>query len=715
MSLLASIYNEENGLLTIAMEKNPGGEVVFTALHFQELRDLLDAAEKSERAKGILLVLEGQGRRCAGYSVGELLTMDENEIRRFCYEGQEAVKKLSRMEKFTCCLLRGVVAGPALELALGCRRRLMASDAGSRLQFPEIGMGIFPPLGSVYTLVGELGTAAALELLLSAESLSPGRALESGLVDQLARCDELEDAADALFSRERGNEGNQGPKPETLRELMKSTWARSRVNNLLSLRSQAKRAKKTLSPGIREAYLGLIGMLREGISSSEDEGLMVAAQSFTGLVLEAPSRNLFTLAGTGAHLRRWLTGIARRPQSSSRLVTVIGNARRAVEWAVLFAAEDFGARLITEDAVRSARFLREKLGGREDISRRIFPSVHSKGIAASGLVIVATEETSIEKLGERIAAVVAGSGPSVPIVVDTACLAGLVSEIPFPSRHRVYGISRFRFVQGKGVIEISLGTGTEEGGLPELLFFFSSLEPLTVLVRESPAGLSRRILTSYMTEALRLVGEGAGILRVEEVALNAGIPVGPFWMLDSVGLTEYLGTAAFLKQRLGERFALPETALRLKEMGVEGRDSAKGFYHRADGKLWLDGSLTMFHGSRAGSGHHDETILERLLFSIVAEALRAFGQGVSSNPEVVDCALDALGVFPSHLGGPLHYAGVLGTPQLIRKFEKMARAWGPAFEPPEFLYENLAAGAPAHTKIDLVSKNRSYRTDTASL
>jgi 3-hydroxyacyl-CoA dehydrogenase/enoyl-CoA hydratase/3-hydroxybutyryl-CoA epimerase len=715
MSSLQSTYNDESGLLTIAFEKDLDGEVVFMASLFRELRELLEKAEQSKKTKGILLKLEGRGKRCAGYPVGELLAMDENEVRRFCYEGQEALKKLSGLAIFTCCLLEGTVSGPALEIALSCSKRIMSLEEGSQIQLPEIGMGIFPPLGSVYTLIEELGTGAALDLLLSCESLSPARALELGLADHLARSDEMEDAAGALLSREDAAGNGEEDRPETLRELVRSIWSRSRLRNFLFLRSQVKKARQTLSPGVREAYLGLVGMLREGLSAGEDEGLMIGARNFTDLVHGAPSRNLLTLAGTGAHLRRWLTRVARPLESSHRLVTVIGDSRRAVEWVLLFSAEGFAVRLVTGDAAKSGHFLKERLKGREGLSRRIFPSTHSEGLLASGLVIAAPEETNAEKLGEDMEALVAGTSASLPIAIDTACLSGLVCEIPFPSRHRVYGVSRFRFVQGKGIIEISLGAGAEEESLPLLLSFFHSLEPLTVLVRESPAGISRRVLTSYVTEALRLVGEGAGILRVEEVALNSGIPVGPFWMLDVLGLPEYMGNAGFLKQRLGPRFAPPETALRLKEMGIEGRDGAKGFYHRADGELWLDESLTRFHGNRADAGHHDETIQERLLFAIVAEALRAFGEGVSSNPEVVDCALDALGIFPSHLGGPLHYAGALGTPPLIRKFEKMARAWGASFEPPEFLYASLGAGAHVPAKDTLPSRNRSYHSDTASL
>jgi 3-hydroxyacyl-CoA dehydrogenase/enoyl-CoA hydratase/3-hydroxybutyryl-CoA epimerase len=708
MSILQSTYDDETGLLTIAFEKGLDGEIVFTVTLFREMRELLERSERSKKPKGILLKLEGLGGHTA-YPVGELLTMDENGVRRFCYEGQETLKKLRGMGIFTSCILEGVLSGPALEMALACRRRVMSSERGGRIDFPEMSIGIFPPLGGVLTLVEILGTAGALELLLRHESLTPARALEMGLVDHVSRSDEMEDRVHALLCAESGATTEEEP-AESLKALARTTWSRSRVRNILFLRKQVRKAKSTLSPGTREACLGLLGMLRESLSSGEDEGLMVGAKNFTDLVLHPPSRNLFTLAGTGAHLKGWVSRIAKRQQSSRRLITVIGDSRRAVEWVVLFSGEGCAVRLVTDDAARTGRILKERIRGREDLSRNIFPTLHSEGLRTGGLVIAATEENDVEKLGGFLATLVEETSSSVPIAVDTASLSGLLSEIPFPSRHRVYGVSRFRFVQGKGIIEVSLGRGAEEENLPDLLSFFHALEPLTILVRESPAGLARRIFTAYVTEALRLVGEGAGILRVEEVAVNSGIPVGPFWMLDVTGLSEYLAAAEFLKLRLGPRFAPPETALRLKEMGMEGRDGEKGFYHRTNGELWLDESLTRFHGSRGESEHPHETIQERLLLAIVAEALRAFGESVTSNPEVVDCALDALGVFPSQLGGPLHYAEALGTPQLIRKFERMYRTCGPAFEPPELLYARLSA-PPARDPLS--SKNHSYH-DIAS-
>jgi 3-hydroxyacyl-CoA dehydrogenase len=244
-------------------------------------------------------------------------------------------------------------------------------------------------------------------------------------------------------------------------------------------------------------------------------------------------------------------------------------------------------------------------------------------------------------------------------------------------------------------MEVSLRDDVQGEGLPEILAFLRQLDPLTIVLKESPVGLCRRVLAAYQTEALRLIEEGAGILRVEDAALSSGMPLGPFWSLDTFGLEDYMETAKFLKVRIGERFGPPEVAVRLKEQGIEGRAGARGFYVYTDSTPWLDESLSPPEGDQVNLPRYDEVIQERLLYSIVGEAIRIYGEGVTTHSEVVDFTLTSLGIFPPHLGGPLNYASVLGTPRLVRRFEKMHRSWGVQFEPPDFLYTSLGDQTPS--------------------
>jgi 3-hydroxyacyl-CoA dehydrogenase len=176
---------------------------------------------------------------------------------------------------------------------------------------------------------------------------------------------------------------------------------------------------------------------------------------------------------------------------------------------------------------------------------------------------------------------------------------------------------------------------------------------------------------------------------VEEAALASGLSMGPFLTLDVHGLEDYLETAGFLRSRIGERFRAPEIAVKLLEMGVEGQHGKRGFYVHTDGRPWLDENLSPSEATQVHSPRYDEVIQERLLLSIIGEAVRIFGEGISLHPEIIDCALVSIGMFPAHLGGPLHHAALLGIPKLLRRFEKMYGTWGVQFEPPEFLSTSL--------------------------
>lgn len=680
----------ETGFIRISFEADGVGGVAFTRSHFRELRSLLEKLYKSKDCQGILISVGNEHRDSTGYPVEELLDMDQVEVRRFCFEAQDTLKLLMSLEIPTFCLMTGSIDGPALELALACDRRIMSLSEGSRIHFPELSLGLIPPFGGAFSLIKRLDLPRVLELIETCGSLSATQALELDLVDHLGRADVLEPAA-VLISRqdEHMMKQTEGNGTESLLSLLARVWSENRVRKLLQIFMASRRARKSLKPGVLEAYLGFLNMVREGLSSGLEEGLMVAARNFTELLSSQPNRNLLSLYSRTRRLKQWVKSIALESREKGKVVTIIGGSRRTVEWGARFASKGFTVRLVTEDREELSRILREQLGGREEASRRIFHTTHADGLATSGLVIIASRKARIEEVGECAMNVIAGMPSTIDLLIDTEHLPCLVSEIPLRSRHRVYGVSSSGTVGDRGVIEISLCDRMQEEGLPELLSFFDTLDLLTIVIRETPAGLCKRVLTAYITEALRLVEEGAGILRVEEVAFSSGMSSGPFWGLDALGLETYLETTGLLKVRNGERFDPPDVAVRFRESGIEGKHGEKGFYVYTDGSPWLDESILPAEGGGMNSPRYDDVIKDRLFYSVVGEAIRVYGEGIAAHPEVVDCAIDSLGIFPSHLGGPLYFASMQGSTQLVHRFEKMYRAWGVQFEPPEFLYSAL--------------------------
>lgn len=95
------------------------------------------------------------------------------------------------------------VNGPALaggcELALACELRVAVPQ--SRFGLPEVKRGLVASAGGLYRLPRALPQAVALEMILTGEPISAERALQLGLINQLAEPAQLLDAARALAAR----------------------------------------------------------------------------------------------------------------------------------------------------------------------------------------------------------------------------------------------------------------------------------------------------------------------------------------------------------------------------------------------------------------------------------------------------------------------------------------------------------------------------------
>src|SRR5437764_9034367 len=94
-----------------------------------------------------------------------------------------------------------------------------------------------------------------------------------------------------------------------------------------------------------------------------------------------------------------------------------------------------------------------------------------------------------------------------------------------------------------------------------------------------------RLLVPYLLDAIRAYEEGVGsIVDIDNaMKLGCGYPMGPFTLLDFVGLdTTYYITQVMYDEFKERRFASPPLLKRLVLAGWYGRKSGKGFYDYAD-------------------------------------------------------------------------------------------------------------------------------------
>lgn len=103
---------------------------------------------------------------------------------------QDAFHRMTRLQKPVIAVLHGVCVGMGLELALAADVRIATPDCV--LGLPEIAFGLVPDVGGTTRLVRTVGEPRARELILTGRMVRGARALDYGLVHELAAAEALD-------------------------------------------------------------------------------------------------------------------------------------------------------------------------------------------------------------------------------------------------------------------------------------------------------------------------------------------------------------------------------------------------------------------------------------------------------------------------------------------------------------------------------------------
>ncbi|MCI9580677.1 MAG: enoyl-CoA hydratase/isomerase family protein [Oscillospiraceae bacterium] len=165
------------------------------ALNEQVLRDLDAALDQAAAQDNILvLVLTGAGRSfVAGADIAQMKDLSPMEAKRFGLFGNGVFLKLENFPKPVIAAVNGFALGGGCELAMSCDIRVASEKA--KFGQPEVGLGITPGFGGTQRLARIVGTSNAMELILTAKTISAAQAQEMGLVSHVYPPEELMDKA----------------------------------------------------------------------------------------------------------------------------------------------------------------------------------------------------------------------------------------------------------------------------------------------------------------------------------------------------------------------------------------------------------------------------------------------------------------------------------------------------------------------------------------
>ncbi len=146
---------------------------------------------------------------------------------------------------------------------------------------------------------------------------------------------------------------------------------------------------------------------------------------------------------------------------------------------------------------------------------------------------------------------------------------------------RFLGLHFFNPVPLMKLVEVVKTVRTSSDTVQTGLAFAKKVGKTPILTKDSPGFVVNLLLVPYLLDAIRALEKG--VARVEDIdtgmKLGCGYPMGPFTLLDFVGLdtTYYIANIMFdeFKQ---PQYAAPTLLKRMVHAGYHGRKSGKGFY-----------------------------------------------------------------------------------------------------------------------------------------
>ena len=157
--------------------RNPLSREVVERLH-----QIIDDVALSDVGR---LIFTGSGDAFAsGADLNEIVVLSADHAAEFALLGQSLMQKIDELPQLVIAAINGHCFGGALDLALSCDIRIASPNA--RFAHPGAGLGIITGWSGTQRLPRLVGTANANEMFFTASPIDTGRALQIGLIDEIA-------------------------------------------------------------------------------------------------------------------------------------------------------------------------------------------------------------------------------------------------------------------------------------------------------------------------------------------------------------------------------------------------------------------------------------------------------------------------------------------------------------------------------------------------
>ena len=647
------------------------------------LCDQFDKANSDENVRGI--VLKGAGNAfIAGADISEFGQKMEGP------DLHTALKNIEYSEKPVVAAINGPALGGGLETALCCNYRIATEK--SIVGLPEVNLGLLPGAGGTQRLPRIVGPSQALKIMLSGVPVPAKKALDQGILDSISTGDLVEDAIS--FLHKKLDETTEHPKVRDLNE--KLVEARGNENVMAEAKALASKSRKgQFAPG------QIIKCVEAAIEEDDfDAGMKKESDLFLECLLH-PQREAMIHIFFGERTAGKILDVPKDTETQKiGSAGVVGSGTMGGGIAMNFANAGIPVIVLDQDEKNLERGIgvieknyqmmvdRGRLSQemKDGVMSLITPSLNYEDLADCDIVVEAVYENLdlkqeiFKKLDD--------------VVKDDAILASNTSGLDIDAissvtnrPEKVVGTHFFSPANIMRLLEIVRGERTSKETLATIMKLGKVIKKAAVMSLNAPGFIGNRMLFGYTQQANMLLLEGALPNQVDTALESFGMNMGPFRMMDLVGLD--LGWRARKLAKL-ETPLTNKIADALCEQERFGQKNSKGFYNYSEGsrapnpapeneeiyvKVAEENGFTRRDIS-------DEEIVDRCILGLVNEGAKILEEGVAQRSSDMDIVyINGYG-FPIWRGGPMFYANSIGLDKVLEKINKFAEKdenfWKPA-------------------------------------
>lgn len=697
---------EEDRVARLILDPPHRKQTVFDAPLLRDLELAIGQVEERQDLVGLVLTGRKPLHFCYGADIKSFEQLESAvQATELARAGQLVFQRLHKLGKLgggalnTVAAVGGPVPGGACEASLSCDTIVLADHPSSRIGLPEVKLGILPGWGGCQRLPRRIGVPAALDAILNGKLYDARRAKRLGFVDRTTPPEYLERIAlDLATGREKPRRKERGM----------AAWSVDK--NPLALELIATKARSTVisaTGGHYPAPLRALELVVAATRTDMDEGLINEAEALGALAVSKESRALVSIFQSSEEAKKLGTDDKGKAAPGFQRTAVVGAGVMGGGIASLLATKGHPARLADlsrsqlDDAVRdhqvgiAKRRKRRRMADNEADAAldRLEVSQTSEGFGGCDFLIEAVSEVLGVKhkvLGHYAAQL----EDSAVIATNTSSLSvdDIASGVPHPER--VVGMHFFNPVAKMPLVEVVRGKRSDDGAVRRVAQLALKLGKTPVIVSDSAGFVVNRLLGPYLDECVRLFESGCSPAELDRLAKGFGMPMGPFVLLDQVGLDIAAHTATSLHEAFGGRMEPSGTLGSLVEAGELGNKTGAGIFLYGKqaapgggllGKLGkrfgfgkqegppLNPRLQRPAGSAPVSPLSDEEKVDRMILPMVNEAARALEEGVTGSAAELDLATVFGMGFAPFRGGVLSYANHLGLREVLRRLQRCAR------------------------------------------